>query len=177
MDTIVEDFDATHRWQIAGYKAKYVPKAEAYAADPENIKYLNIQMERWMAGFYQNVRLHLFKELRHKPVLAFWMILAMLEIILIPAWYAVPVVGVAAMGWPILSVLFWYLLVETIITGLPVLYGMYRRKLGLKTLLYIPFLWVNRIVNQYQALKQFGIEMIGVPLGLTAGLSNYKMGR
>ena len=177
METIVEDFDATHRWQIAGYKAKYVPKAEAYAADPENIKYLNIQMERWMAGFYQNVRMHFFKEVRHKPMLALWMGLAMLEIVLIPLWYAAPVIGVAAFGWPLLTVLFWYLIFETMVTGLPVAYGMYKRRLGLRTLLYIPFVWVNRFVNQYQALKQFGIEMVAVPLGLATGLSNYKMGR
>lgn len=177
MDTIVEDFDATHRWQIAGYKAKYVPKAEAYAADPENIKFLNIQMERWLAGFYQNVRKHLLQEIKHKPMLALWMILALVEIVLIPFWYLAPVLGVTMLGWPIMSVVFWYVVFETFVTGLPVAFGVFKRKLGWKTLLYVPFVWVNRLVNQYQALKQFGIELIGVPLGLTSGLSNYKMGR
>jgi len=59
--TIVEDFDWTATQQIAGNKAVYVAAAEAWAADPETIRYLRKQMNRWMSGFFQDqVRLRIW---------------------------------------------------------------------------------------------------------------------
>ena len=44
----------------------------AWAADPETLTYLRKQGWRWMAGFFQNVRLHLGGLVRRKPMLAIW---------------------------------------------------------------------------------------------------------
>src|SRR4051794_16016147 len=82
--TIVEDMDFTWSQEIAGNKAVYVGDAVAWAADPETLTYLRKQVWRWMAGFFQNVRLHMWKLVTRKPMLAVWIALAVLEIVTAP---------------------------------------------------------------------------------------------
>ena len=67
--TIVEDMDYTWTQQIRGYRAVYVGGAVAYAAN-QILPFLRKQVKRWMAGFFQNVRIHARMLVRHKPMLA-----------------------------------------------------------------------------------------------------------
>lgn len=176
--TIVEDFDYTWTKQIAGRRAIYVGKAEAYAADPETVGYLKKQMWRWMAGFFQNMRIHMWQAIRHKPMLATWGLLAIWEILTAPIWWTMPIWAplIIHMAWS--TAAFWFIGVELAMT-LPVVVGAsIRRKLNpFKVLLNVPFVYFNKGFNCYYAWKGMVVELVLVPLKLAKGLSTYEKGR
>jgi len=176
--TIVEDMDATWSWQIAGLKAMYVSDAVAWAADPETLLYLRKQVWRWMAGFFQNVRLHMWPMAVRKPMLALWVTLAVLEILLAPLWWASPVL--LTLVWhvsPAHAIATW-LGSELLLITPPLLYAARRRRLPvLKVLGNVPCIYPTRAVNTYYAWKGLVIELILVPLRLAKGLTVYEKGR
>lgn len=176
--TIVEDMDVTWSQQIAGRRAVYVGAAVAWAADPETLTYLRKQVWRWMAGFFQNVRLHLWELVRRKPMLAMWIIVAVLEIIVAPAWWATPVLAPLLLHWPVGATLVWWLGTELAFTAPPLLYAAVRRKLPMvRVLANIPFVYATKIVNLYYAWKAMVVELVLVPLGISRGLVVYEKGR
>ncbi|RAJ68731.1 cellulose synthase/poly-beta-1,6-N-acetylglucosamine synthase-like glycosyltransferase [Streptomyces sp. Amel2xB2] len=176
--TIVEDMDFTWSQQIAGRRARYVGDAVAWAADPETLLYLRKQVWRWMAGFCQNVRLHTGQLLRRKPMLAVWVLLAILEILTAPLWWSAPFVLTLGLGRPVLSTVLWWLGAELIFTLPPLVYAARRRRLPLgRVLLNIPCVYPAKIVNLLYAWKAVAVELVLVPLRLSRGLTVYEKGR
>ncbi|MGH3731615.1 MAG: glycosyltransferase family 2 protein, partial [Micromonosporaceae bacterium] len=176
--TIVEDMDYTWSKQIEGRRAVYVAGAVAYAADPEDFTYLRKQVWRWMAGFFQNVRLHMPDLVRRKKVLALWVALAVWEILTVPIWYATPFV--ASFGWDIsfATALLWFFGAELLLLVPPLVYGAYRRKVPISHIVAcIPALYVVKAINFSYAWKALVLELILVPLGLRRGLHEYHKGR
>jgi cellulose synthase/poly-beta-1,6-N-acetylglucosamine synthase-like glycosyltransferase len=176
--TIVEDMDYTWSQQIAGRKAVYVSDAVALAADPEDLTYLRKQVWRWMAGFCQNVRLHLGRLITHKPLLALWVLLALLEILTAPLWWATPFVAAATTDRPLPVVLAWWAGAELLLTTPPLIYAARRRKLPLLgVLLNVPCVYATKAVNLVYAWKALIVELLLVPLHLSRGLTVYEKGR
>ncbi len=176
--TIVEDMDFTWSMQIAGRRAVYVGDAVAWAADPETLTYLRKQVWRWMAGFFQNVRLHLGPLITRKPMLAIWIILALIEIFTAPLWWATPLLLTLALHKSIVSTVFLWLTPEVLFTTPPLIYAARRRKLPmLQVLGNIPFVYLTKAVNIYYAWKALIVELILVPLHLSQGLVVYEKGR
>ncbi|HEX4813721.1 MAG TPA: glycosyltransferase [Nonomuraea sp.] len=176
--TIVEDMDFTWSQQVAGRKAVYVSDAMAWAADPETLTYLRKQVWRWMAGFMQNVRLHLPRLLTRKPMLATWVMVALLEILLAPLWWAAPLISTLALGQPVDTTMAWWAGSELLLTVPALLYAAHRRRLSAARVLYnLPFVYLNKAVNLYYAWKAMLVELIMVPLRLSHGLLIYEKGR
>jgi N-acetylglucosaminyltransferase len=176
--TIVEDMDYTWSQQIAGKRAVYVGNAVARAADPETLLYLRKQMWRWETGFFQNVRRHWKNLIRHKPMLAVWVLVAAFEIIISPLWYLAPIIGTTVFHMSLTGTLLWFFLVEWGLM-LPVLtYAAIRRKVNpLRVLRNLPFVYANKYVNIYYAWKAMVCELILVPLGLKQTFTTYEKGR
>ncbi|MGW8397947.1 glycosyltransferase family 2 protein [Streptomyces lydicus] len=176
--TIVEDMDYTWSQQIAGRRAVYVPDAVALAADPEDLTYLRKQVWRWMAGFCQNVRLHLGRLIFHKPLLALWVLLALMEILTAPLWWATPFVAAATTDQPPWLTFLWWAGAELLLTTPPLIYAAHRRKLPLAhVLLNIPCVYATKAVNLVYAWKALIVELLLVPLHLSRGLTVYEKGR
>jgi len=176
--TIVEDMDYTWSQQIAGKRAVYVGDAVAYAADPDSMKYLRKQVWRWMAGFFQNVRLHSKELVLRKRMLALWVFLAVWEILTVPLWYAMPFVWLFVFDWSPVTAGLWFFGAELVLLMPPLLYGAVRRKISFwHVLACIPALYVVKAVNFFYAWKALVVELILVPLGLSKGLHDYEKGR
>jgi glycosyltransferase involved in cell wall biosynthesis len=176
--TIVEDFDWTATQQIAGNKAVYVAGAEAFAADPETVHYLRKQMNRWMSGFFQNMRIHFWPAWRHKPVLAFWYSLAIAEILLLPLWWSSPLLWVYVWHDPVIKMLEWGLFLQLAINVPVLMYAAARRRVNpLRVLVNLPLVYVNWAVNTFYAWKGMIVELVLVPLGVAQGLTVYEKGR
>ncbi|MEV0619037.1 glycosyltransferase family 2 protein [Nonomuraea sp. NPDC050404] len=174
--TIVEDMDFTWSQQLEGHRAVYVSDAVAWAADPETLTYLRKQVWRWMAGFMQNVRLHLPRLLTRKPMLATWILLALLEILLAPLWWATPLL--LAVNAPIPLTMAWWVGGELLLTVPALLYAARRRHIPIIQVLFnLPFVYLNKAVNLYYAWKALLVELILVPLRLSRGLVTYEKGR
>ncbi|MFD0855623.1 glycosyltransferase family 2 protein, partial [Actinomadura adrarensis] len=176
--TIVEDMDLTWTVQIEGRKAVYAGDAVAWAADPETLPYLRKQVHRWMAGFFQNVRLHLGRLLLRKPMLALWVCLAILEILIAPLWWATPALLTFLWQIPASHAVTWWMGTELLLLTPPLVYAARRRRIPLHHVLAnIPFVYATRAVNTYYAWKGLVIELILVPLGLAKTLTTYEKGR
>ncbi|MEV0372169.1 glycosyltransferase family 2 protein [Streptomyces sp. NPDC050636] len=176
--TIVEDMDYTWSQQIEGRRAVYVSDAVALAADPEDLIYLRKQVWRWMAGFCQNVRLHLGRLILHKPLLAVWVLLALFEILTAPLWWATPFIAAATTDQPLPLAFTWWAGAELLLTAPPLIYAARRRKLPLVgVLLNIPCVYATKVVNLVYAWKALLVELVLVPLHLARGLTVYEKGR
>jgi glycosyltransferase involved in cell wall biosynthesis len=176
--TIVEDFDWTATQQIAGKKAVYVAAAEAWAADPETIRYLRKQMNRWMSGFFQNMRIHFWPAWRHKPVLAFWYSVAIAEILMLPLWWGGPLLWVYVWHDPFLRTLEWWIALQLAVNIPVLMYAAVRRRVNpLSVLVNFPLVYVNGAVNSFYAWKGMIVELVLVPLGIARGLTVYEKGR
>lgn len=176
--TIVEDMDYTWSKQIEGRRAVYVGGAMAWAADPSDLRFLRVQVWRWMAGFFQNVRIHSGAMILRKPVLFLWILIACWDIVTAPLWYAMPFILTFGFHESIGVTLLWWLGVETVLLWIPLIYGAHRRKLSyLRVLRNFPYVYLNKMVNIYYAWKALVVELIGVPLRLTPGLTTYVKGR
>ncbi|RVX43548.1 cellulose synthase/poly-beta-1,6-N-acetylglucosamine synthase-like glycosyltransferase [Nonomuraea polychroma] len=176
--TIVEDMDFTWSRQLEGRRAVYVSDAMAWAADPETLTYFRKQVWRWMAGFMQNVRLHLPRLLTGKPMLATWIVVALLEILLAPLWWATPLILTLGLHEPVARTMAWWAGSELLLTTPALLYAARRRRLPLRQVLFnLPFVYLNKAVNLYYAWKAMTVELIMVPLGLSPGLLVYEKGR
>jgi cellulose synthase/poly-beta-1,6-N-acetylglucosamine synthase-like glycosyltransferase len=177
--TVVEDMDHTWARQLAGRRAAYVPDAVAWAADPETLAYLRRQVWRWMAGFCQNVRLQGGALVRRRPMLGLWVVLALLEVVTAPVWWATPVVAPMVLSARAgRAALEWWAGTELGFT-LPVLvYAARRRRVPIgRVLRNLPCLYAVKAVNIWYAWKAVGVELVLVPLGLARGLSVYEKGR
>ncbi|MGH4030162.1 glycosyltransferase family 2 protein [Actinomycetota bacterium Odt1-20B] len=176
--TIVEDMDFTWSQQLAGRRALYVSDAVAWAADPETLTYLRKQVWRWMAGFCQNVRLHLGRSLTAKPMLALWILLALVEIVTAPLWWATPFLLAATTERTLGGSLAWWAGAEMLLTAPPLVYAARRRGLSLVGVLAnIPCVYATKAVNLYYAWKALVVELALVPLGVSRGLRVYEKGR
>ena len=176
--TIVEDMDYTWSMQIAGRRARYVTDAVAWAADPETLPYLRKQVWRWMAGFCQNVRLHTRELAVRKPILALWVLLAMVEIVTAPLWWGAPFILTLGLGRPVGETVAWWTGAEIAFTVPPLVYAARKRGLKLrKVLLDVPCLYPAKLVNLWYAWKAVLVELVLVPLRLSQGLTVYEKGR
>ncbi|WP_043634487.1 glycosyltransferase family 2 protein, partial [Nonomuraea candida] len=176
--TIVEDMDFTWSQQLDGHRAVYVSDAVAWAADPETLTYLRKQVWRWMAGFMQNIRLHLPRLLTRKPMLATWVVLALLEILVAPLWWAAPLLLPLTLDESFSLTMAWWAGGELLLTVPTLLYAARRRRLPLGQVLFnLPFVYLTKAVNLYYAWKALLVELVLVPLRLSSGLVVYEKGR
>ncbi|QTG79551.1 glycosyltransferase [Arthrobacter crystallopoietes] len=176
--TIVEDMDYTWSQQIAGKRAVYVGDAVAYAADPDTMKYLRKQVWRWMAGFFQNVRIHSRELLQKKRMLALWVFLAVWEILTVPLWYVMPLIWLFVFQWTPIVAGAWFFGAEFALLMPPLIYASIRRKISFwHVLMCIPALYVVKAVNFTYAWKALIVELVLFPLGLSKGLHDYEKGR
>ncbi|MDP9444955.1 MAG: glycosyltransferase family 2 protein [Actinomycetota bacterium] len=176
--TVVEDMDYTWSQQIAGKRAVYVGSAVAYAADPEDFTYLRKQVWRWMSGFFQNVRIHTGNLLRHKRVLALWVLLAVWEILTVPLWYALPFLMIFVWDQSVQFTLGWWFGAEMVLLLPPLIYACLRRRVSLwHTVMSIPAMYAVKAVNFVYAWKAMVVELLLVPLGVSQGLTTYEKGR
>ncbi|WP_128375359.1 glycosyltransferase family 2 protein [Streptomyces cavernae] len=176
--TIVEDMDYTWSKQIEGRKAVYVGDAMAWAADPSDLKYLRKQVWRWMAGFFQNVRIHSRHMVRNKPLLLLWVLIAVWDILTAPLWYAMPFVLIFGMHQSVTVTLLWWAVAELVLLTPPLLYAARRRKLPyLRVMRNLPYVYLNKMVNVWYAWRALIVELVAVPLKLTQGLCVYEKGR
>jgi len=174
--TIVEDMDYTWTQQIRGYRAVYVGDAVAYAADPDSLPFLRKQVKRWMAGFFQNVRIHAGMLVRHKPMLALWVFLACFEILTAPLWYATPLIATQFLGDSWSDAMAWWMLVELSLVLPPLVYGSLRRDMPFWQILgNVPFVYLNKVVNFTYAWRGILLEL--TPLRHRYTLVDYEKGR
>ncbi len=156
--TIVEDMDLSWTFQRAGRVAVYVSDAVAYAADPSTFHFMRKQVWRWMSGFFQNVALHGRHLPRDKPWLAVWMYAAVLEILLVPVWYATCVWLTWLFGWRGFA---WWFGTEFALMAIPVLLGARRRGLPLAKVFFdIPSVFVVKLLNFALAWKAMITELL-----------------
>jgi cellulose synthase/poly-beta-1,6-N-acetylglucosamine synthase-like glycosyltransferase len=174
--TIVEDMDYTWSKQIEGRKAVYVHEAVARAADPTDANYLSKQTWRWQVGFFQNVRLHK-KDLFKKKWLAFFVYFSVLEIMLMPLWYLMPVFPfLFGMDYPHAWALFF---ASEFVLSIPILaYASYKRKVSFwKIMRMWPCMYANKGISIYYTWKAMLCELVLVPLGLRKSFLVYEKGR
>lgn len=175
--TIVEDMDYTWSKQIEGRRAVYVADAVARAADPTNAIYLAKQTWRWQSGFFQNVRLHFTDLVRHKRWLAYWVALTVLEIILMPTWYLLPLMP-QVFGMTYVQALITFFVSEFLLSVIPLIYAVRRRHLKMARVLAMwPCMYVNKVINIYMTWKAMVCELVLVPLGLRRTFLLYEKGR
>ncbi|MBO8196320.1 glycosyltransferase family 2 protein [Streptomyces oryzae] len=176
--TIVEDMDYTWSQQISGRRARYVSAAVAWAADPESLLYLRKQVWRWMAGFCQNLRVHAGELVWRKPILAVWVLLALVEILLAPLWWCTPVILTVGFHKPVAETLAWWVGTELLCTLPPLVYAARKRGLRLRKVLGdLPCVYPTKAVNLWYAWKAVVVELVLVPLRLSRGLTVYEKGR
>lgn len=175
--TIVEDMDYTWSKQIEGRSAVYVSKAVARAADPTDARYLAKQTWRWQTGFFQNVRLHHRELVKHKKWLAYWVYLSVLEILLMPTWYLMPVFP-KLFGMTYESALITFFASEFLLSLLPMAYGARKRKMKIRKALFMwPFMYANKVISIYYTWKAMIYELVLVPLHLRESFLTYEKGR
>ena len=156
----------------------YVAAAEAWAADPETIHYLCKQMNRWMCGFFQNMRIHFWPAWRHKPVLAFWYSVAIAEILMLPLWWGGPLLWVYVWHDPFVRTFEWWLALQLVVNIPVLMYAAVRRRVNpLSVLVNFPLVYINGAVNSFYAWKGMIVELVLVPLGVARGLTVYEKGR
>jgi len=173
--TVTEDLDYTWARQIAGGRAVYVSDAVCWAIEPATIEYMRKQTWRWMAGFVQCVRKHGMGMIRHKKMLALWTGLALFDMAISPLWWL----------WAAMMVVLGHLTTAALIVGgemmvmLPLLaYAARRHRLSLpRVVVNVPFVYINRMINNYYAWKALIVELILVPLRLSKGLTDFEKGR
>jgi cellulose synthase/poly-beta-1,6-N-acetylglucosamine synthase-like glycosyltransferase len=177
--TIVEDMDYTWSQQIAGRKAVYVAGATAWAADPVTIRYLRKQVWRWASGAAQNIRIHFRELLRHKPMLAFWVILRLIDAsVLTPLWWLTPFFLIFMFDDSFPHAMLIWLGLDMLTMAPILLYASARRRLNpLRVLGNIPFAYLNKTINTWYVWKALIVELILVPLGKSEGLVIYEKGR
>lgn len=176
--TIVEDIDYTWSQQILGRKAVYVAEAVAYAAEPEDITYMRKQLWRWKSGFFQNVRQHWWNLIKHKPMLALWVLVSLWETVLSPVTLAIPLYWLIAQHHDPLDVVGWWGLSEFMLFLPPTLYAWFKRGTSpLKVLANYPAFYALKMLNFYYDWKAIGNELVLVPMGLSKGLHAYEKGR
>jgi cellulose synthase/poly-beta-1,6-N-acetylglucosamine synthase-like glycosyltransferase len=174
--TLVEDMDYTWSKQIEGRKAVYIHAAVARAADPTDAKYLAKQTWRWQTGFFQNVRLHK-RDLFRKKWLAFWVYFSVLEIVLMPTWYLMPLFpSLFGMTYGTAFILFF---TSEFVLSVPILYyASKKRKVSfLRVLSYWPCMYANKALSIYYTWKAMICELVLVPLGLRQSFLVYEKGR
>ncbi len=156
--TVVEDMDLSWTFQRAGRRAVYVHDAVAYATEPSTLRFMRIQVWRWMCGFFQNVALHGRHLPREKMWLAVWVYAAILEILIVPFWYATGVWLTWRYGWRGFA---WWFGTEFVLMAVPILAGAWRRGLSpLRVLLDIPTVFVVRLLNIILAWAAMVKELI-----------------
>ncbi|MGX1971807.1 hypothetical protein [Streptomyces kronopolitis] len=106
------------------------------------------------------------------------MLLALLEILTAPLWWATPFVLAATTDQPPALAFAWWAGAELLLTTPPLLYAARRRKLPLATvLLNVPCVYATKAVNLVYAWKALIVELLLVPLRLSRGLTVYEKGR
>jgi N-acetylglucosaminyltransferase len=111
-------------------------------------------------------------------MLAVWIILALVEIMTAPLWWATPFVLTLGMHRSVAATMTFWLGSELAFTVPPLIYAARRRGLPvLHVLVNIPFVYLTKAVNIYYAWKALVVELILVPLRLSPGLITYEKGR
>ena len=178
--TIAEDMDYTWHAMIAGNKAVYVAGAECYVVDPRNAAQLKAQLWRWLAGYFQCVRVYWKDIIRRKHILSLLVVVSLWDIFSLPILIAAPFVfapgSESAESMAVYIALAW-LGSDLLITLPVVLYGAHRRRISLWwAIVNFPLIWVNRPFNLYFATKAMVWELFLVPLGWKQSLGYWVKG-
>ncbi len=175
-DTVCEDIDYTWVALMDGEKAIYVADAVARTIDPHTGPMLGRQVNRWMSSYFQSFRLH-WNEVHRKPLLALWVILILLESILIPLYWASPVLVPLIFHIAWLVVFWWWLGTQILVTCLPLAYAVIKRRLNpLPILANIPFSFYTRVFSSWYTARAMFVELVLVPLQLSKGMTVFRKG-
>ncbi len=156
--TVVEDMDLSWTFQRMGRRAVYVASAVAYVLDPKTYRFMRAQVWRWMSGFFQNVAVHGRHLPREKPWLAVWVYAAILEILLVPVWYATAIWLTWHFGWRGLA---WWFGTELALVAIPVVLGArHRGDQVLGVMLDLPTVFVVKVLNFVLAWKAMISELV-----------------
>ena len=178
--SIAEDMSYTMSVVTAGWKTHYVREAECYVVDPRNVQQLKAQLWRWLAGYYQCIRIYERRLFRTNPLLALlilasmWDVLSFPLLVVSPFIYEPSSVGVRAIAGYIAVT---WLSTDLVVTLPAVLWGAYKRKISLWwALANFPFIWINRPFNIYYSSKALVWELLLVPLGWKQSLGIWVKG-
>lgn len=177
---IAEDMMYTLSCMVAGHKTVYVADAECYVVDPKNAQQLKAQLWRWLAGYYQAVRVYGKDILRRKRILALLLIASIWDVFSLPILAISPFIfepsGVGAEKIIEYIAIAW--LSSDIFITLPVvLYGAHKRSISAWwALANFPLIWVTRTYNLFYATKALIWELFLVPLGWAKSLDVWVKG-
>ena len=177
---IAEDMMYTLHAMTSGYKSAYVADAECYVVDPKNTRQLRAQLWRWLAGYYQCIRVYGKDILRRKHILALLLIASIWDVFSLPILAVSPFVfepsGVGAVKIVEYIAIAW-LSSDVFITLPVVLYGAHKRAIPLWwALMNFPLIWVTRSFNLWYATKALIWELFLVPLGWAKSLDVWVKG-
>jgi len=178
--TIAEDMAYTLSVMVAGWKTAYVPEAECYVVDPRNAAQLKAQLWRWLAGYYNSIRIYWKPLVKTRRILALLLLASMWDVFALPLLIAAPFLfepsGVGAEKITEYVAVAW-LSSDLLITLPTVLYGARKRKISVWwALVNFPLIWVNRPFNLYYSAKALIWELVLVPLGLKKSLGVWIKG-
>ena len=178
--TIAEDMAYTLSVMVAGWKTAYVAEAECYVVDPRNAAQLKAQLWRWLAGYYNSIRIYWKPLVKTRRILALLLLASMWDVFALPLLIAAPFLfepsGVGAEKITEYVAVAW-LSSDLLITLPTVLYGARKRKISVWwALVNFPLIWVNRPFNLYYSAKALIWELVLVPLGLKKSLGVWIKG-
>jgi hypothetical protein len=135
------------------------------------------QLNRWKHGFFQNIRQHFPSMVRHKPMLALWVGMALFEIMFSPVIMLLPIIAVEVLHRSLLTLLFWWVGSEAVMVGIPIAVATKKRRANpWRVLMHYPSFYVLKIFNMYYDFKAMTVELILAPLGLATSLATYEKG-
>jgi len=174
--TVCEDIEHTWVAQLSGEKVAFVPDAVVWTVDPPTGPMLGRQVNRWMSSVFQSCRLH-WKDAPRKPLLALWVLVMMVEALLAPVYLVAPFL--LPLIWPMswLATICWWLGGTFLLTIPPVAYVSIRNRLNpLPILPSLPFIHYTRLFNAWYTLRAMVVELVLVPLHLSAGMTVFEKG-
>jgi cellulose synthase/poly-beta-1,6-N-acetylglucosamine synthase-like glycosyltransferase len=150
VETLAEDMDLTwtlYRKNIG--RVLFVPDALAYTDDPKTLKQMKAQLSRWSCAYYENIRKHYRGLWRTNRRAWGFVTVGLVDSILGTFFY--PILLILGIFYPLLAVGillsdFGFLAVVTAV-------GARKQRMVLRTLSFIPSLFMLRIVNTYFYMK------------------------
>ncbi len=174
--TVCEDIEHTWVAQLSGEKVAYVPNAVVRTVDPPTGPMLGRQVNRWMSSVFQSCRIH-WKDAPHKPMLALWVLVLLLEAVLGPVYLLFPFLTVLIWNTSWIAILIWGLGGTLLLTIPPLVYAAIKYRLNpLPMLASLPFTQYTRLFNSWYTVRAMVVELVLVPLHLSTGMTVFKKG-
>lgn len=166
---LTEDIYYTLSKHCEGRKAIYVHNAVAYAEEPDTAKFLRTQLRRWKSGHASALGRRLPGLIRHKPMVALWVLLQAAEILVIVPFIALMILlnGLSA------NMLMIGVLSDFLVLYIPVAIGCRKRGYNfIRALTWYPSWWCMKVFNLHADLRYWVPEF----LRLRKPFGTYELG-